>query len=149
MPSTQDAFFAYAAAFEETFRDDDWERLRPFFADDAVYEVVGGPMACRIEGADAILCGLKKSLDGFDRQLDGRKLDLPSPPVIDGDSLRLDWTVAYTRGDSPPGVLVGRSEATLNNGKIVLLRDLYRDEDLQPFGTWMQRYAPDLDGAYL
>ncbi|TXS96549.1 nuclear transport factor 2 family protein [Parahaliea maris] len=149
MSSTQDAFFAYAAAFEETFKDDDWDRLRPFFTDDAVYEVVGGPMACRITGVDAILNGLKRSVDGFDRQMDNRQLDVPTPPVIEGNSIRLDWIVTYARGDSPPGELIGHSEATLSDGKIVLLRDIYRDEELQPFGEWLQRYVSDLDGSYV
>src|SRR5678816_3177764 len=32
-------FITYAGDFEKTFGDDDWTRLRRYFADDAVYEV--------------------------------------------------------------------------------------------------------------
>lgn len=149
MNSVQEVVLAYATAFEVTYEDDDWERLRPYFAADAVYEVVGGPMACRIEGADNILRGLKKSVDGFDRQLDSRRIDLPAAPVVEGDTLKLQWVVTYTRDDSPPGELLGRSEATVRDGVIVELRDFYDDAELAPFGEWLARHAPDLDGTYV
>jgi len=55
-------FMDYAAAFEQTYVDDDWTRLTPFFSEDATYEVRGGPLACRLSGRDAILAGLKKSI---------------------------------------------------------------------------------------
>ncbi|HME70466.1 MAG TPA: hypothetical protein VKM54_11450, partial [Myxococcota bacterium] len=34
-------FVEYAQAFEKTYVDDDWTRLEPYFAPDAVYRVVG------------------------------------------------------------------------------------------------------------
>ncbi len=34
-------FAAYAADFEKTYQDDDWKRLEGYFAEDAVYEVMG------------------------------------------------------------------------------------------------------------
>ena len=49
-------FMDYAAAFEQTYDDDDWSRLTPFFSENASYEVRGGPMACKISGRDAIFC---------------------------------------------------------------------------------------------
>ena len=36
---TLSRFMEYAADFEKTLGDDDWTRLRRYFADDAVYEV--------------------------------------------------------------------------------------------------------------
>src|SRR6478735_3425581 len=61
-------FMAYAAAFEQTLVDDDWTRLRPFFAADAVYEVQSEDVGCRLVGPEAIFAGMKKSLNGFDRR---------------------------------------------------------------------------------
>lgn len=149
MASVKESFFAYAAAFEQTYADDNWERLRPFFATDAVYEVVGGPMACRIEGVDSILDGMKKSLDGLDRRCDRRFIDLTDGPEIEGDTLRISWTAGYEIGDSPRGQFSGKSEATLRDGQIVELRDLYDDASMARFAEWVQQYAPDLDGSYV
>lgn len=149
MKSVQDVFFEYASAFEETYSDDDWQRLRPFFAEDAVYEVVGGPYACRIEGCDNILAGMKKSLDGLDRNMDERQISLKGSPEVDGDTIRLQWNVGYKRGDSPVGDLPGRSEATVRDGKIVLLKDIYDDGELVAFGEWQGAHAPDADGSYV
>ena len=59
MEQSVQVFMDYAAAFEETYIDDDWSRLTPFFHEDARYEVRGGPMACEIEGREAIFKGLK------------------------------------------------------------------------------------------
>ncbi|MFT6285536.1 MAG: hypothetical protein ACJA09_000271 [Alcanivorax sp.] len=81
MDQTLQAFSDYALAFEKTYIDDNWERLRQYFSDDASYEVRGGPMACEIQGVDAILAGLKKSIDGLDRQCDDCKLELRGTPV--------------------------------------------------------------------
>ena len=73
MEKTMKVFMDYAAAFEQTFIDDDWSRLAPFFSEDATYEVRGGPMACNISGRDAIFAGLRKSIDGMDRRCSDRR----------------------------------------------------------------------------
>ncbi len=65
MSTAMDTLLAYADAFEETLKDDDWSRLEPYFPETAVYEIVGGPFACQLEGRRAIFAGLKKSLDGL------------------------------------------------------------------------------------
>ncbi len=36
--SIADRYQSYAEAFEETYKDDDWTRIEPFFTEDAVYE---------------------------------------------------------------------------------------------------------------
>jgi hypothetical protein len=149
MTSAKDVFFNYAAAFEETYKDDDWERLRLFFADDAVYEVVGGPLACHIEGVDGILAGMKKSLNGLDRRMDSRKIAVRSEPEIGSYSIGLNWTVTYTRGDSPPGDLLGRSQAIVRGGVITELRDYYDESEGVAFTEWMSSHGQDLDGSYV
>jgi hypothetical protein len=149
MKPVQDVFFEYAMAFEETYKDDDWERLRPYFADDAVYEVLGGPQACRIEGCDDILAGFKKSVDSLDRRMDERHINLIGEPQIEGDTIRVDWRASYKLGEAPQGTFVGRSEAIVRDGKIVSLRDIYRDEDMADYIDWQSRYAPEASGSYV
>src|SRR5690349_21367083 len=51
-------FMAYAADFEKTLVDDDWSRLRQYFADDAVYEVKAESFGCKLSGPDAIFKGI-------------------------------------------------------------------------------------------
>lgn len=146
-------FMDYAAAFEETYLDDDWSRLTPFFKMDAMYEVRGGPMACEIQGRDAILKGLKKSIDGFDRRCDGRTLEITDGPHVRatpaGQEVSIDWLVNYRRGESPVMGLRGRSVITVADGCITAMRDEYNDAALAPVLTWLQQYGADLDGSYV
>ena len=109
MGSATDRFIAYALDFEQTYDDDDWSRLEHHFAPDAVYEVRNTAFGCRIEGAPAILRGLKKSLDGFDRRLPKRVIDLVDGPTEDGEVVRVGWTATYTVPGAPSFVLRGRT----------------------------------------
>ena len=49
MKSDVEVFLAYAAAFEVAYATDEWTKVRECFADDAVYEVEGGPPFARQE----------------------------------------------------------------------------------------------------
>lgn len=146
-------FMDYAAAFEETYIDDDWSRLTPFFAEDASYEVRGGPLACKISGRDAVFAGLKKSLDTLDRRCSDRKIDVTEAPNIsatdDGHELSVAWYVNYQYGDAPSVGFPGRSVATIANGVIVNLRDEYSDEEMKPLKDWLRQYGEGLSGSYL
>jgi hypothetical protein len=98
MEQTMKVFMDYAAAFEQTYIDDDWSRLAPFFSEDATYEVRGGPLACEISGRESIFSGLKKSIDGMDRRCDERQIDL-----------MYDHPTPAKKCNSSPGI-VGRSK---------------------------------------
>ena len=104
-------FMDYAAAFEQTFIDDDWSRLARYFPDDVHYEVRGGPLACDITGREAVFAGLKKSIDGLDRRCSERELDLVYGPDVvatdEGHEVRIGWRVTYQYRDAPKMVLPG------------------------------------------
>ena len=146
--STLETFGAYAAAFEDTFVDDDWNRLTKYFIDDAVYEVKGGGFDCRITGPEAIFKGMKQSLDGFDRQLDSRVIEVISEPEVTDDSVSLDWKVTYTKQGAPDFVLRGHSEARLDGDRISWLQDSYTDEMTAESAAWLTKNAPGLNGSY-
>jgi len=146
--SALELFMAYAAAFEETYGDDDWTRLRKFFADDAVYEVKSKAFGCRLEGPQAIFAGIKKSLDGFDRRLQSRTIALTSEPKADDDTFEVSWNVTYTKPGAPPFELRGHSRAKYENGKIVELVDSYTPEMEREAGAWAAEHAPDVDVSY-
>ena len=141
-------FMAYAGAFEKTLADDDWTRLRQYFADDAVYEVKARSFGCRLEGPDAIFAGMKKSLDGFDRKFTGRDIEVTSGPESDGDELRLGWTVTYKKGGWKPFVLRGRSVARYRDGVIVRLCDAYDPSVEAEFASWRRETGIGVDASY-
>lgn len=145
-----DRVMAYAAAFEETYRDDDWSRLEPHFADDAVYEVVGGPLSCTLTGPKAILRGMKKSVDGLDRRLDTRSIELTDGPHADpaGDRVEIGWKASYERAGAPDLVFAGRSTATVADDRILRLVDTYDDDDVANITAWLAAHGQDLDPSY-
>jgi len=151
-PATK-VFMDYAAAFEQTYVDDDWSRLAPFFSQDATYEVRGGALACRLSGRDAILAGLKKSIDGLDRRCADRHLELTEGPTVVGDDNRYElsiaWRATYQYRDSPKLVLPGRSAFTIADGVIVGMRDEYDEKEMGGVGAWMLKHGEGLDGAYV
>lgn len=149
MGSATDRFIAYALDFEQTYDDDDWSRLEHHFAPDAVYEVRNTAFGCRIEGAPAILRGLKKSLDGFDRRLPKRVIDLVDGPTEDGEVVRVGWTATYTVPGAPSFVLRGRSIARVRDGVIVELADEYPPGLDAEAGTWIAAHAPGADASYV
>ncbi|MGB5326463.1 MAG: nuclear transport factor 2 family protein [Pseudomonadales bacterium] len=141
-------FMAYAQDFEKTYADDDWSRLYSYFHDDAVYEVVSENMGCKLEGPAAIFAGIKKSLDGFDRRFQTREIRPGDDLQLGEDSISLSWSAKYTVPGQPPFVLHGRSEATLHNGKIRLLRDSYDASAAQAMDAWVEASGIALEPGY-
>jgi hypothetical protein len=141
-------FLAWAAAFEETYRDDDWSRLEPFLAPDVVYEVVGTPFACVIRGRAEVLAAMRRSLNGFDRHC-VRRIAPASMPRQEGDAVVVRGTVGYTRGDSPELVVSVTERATYAADRIVRLVDAY-DADTVARGTaWLAEWGAGLDWSYV
>lgn len=152
MDSATQLMMSYAADFEQTFEDDDWSRLTKYFAPGATYDVVGGPMACHIQGREAVFAGIRKSLDGFDRRCSGRELVIIDGPhqqtVGDAEEISLSWRVDYQYGEAPPLALPGRSVVRIVDGEIVALSDHYDEAQLAPVIEWMQAHGQGLDPSY-
>ena len=142
-------FGAYAAEFEKTLVDDDWSRLRRFFADDAVYEVKAVAFGCRLVGPDAIFAGMKKSLDGFDRRFPGRRIDVTSLPEVRGEEMSVGWEATYEKEGVKPFVLRGRSLVRYRDGKIALLSDVYEPAAEEEFARWQRETGIALDPSYV
>jgi hypothetical protein len=145
---TLERFLAYAADFEKTLADDDWSRLTPYFADDAVYRVESDLFGCELEGPDAIFTGMKKSLDGFDRNFPTRDVAASGAPEVEGEELRVDWTVTYHREGLPDFVLPGRSLARIRDDRIVLLVDSYDPGLETELEAWSEQNGLNLDPSY-
>jgi hypothetical protein len=142
-----ETFLAYAAAFEQTYADDNWQRLEPFFAEDATYEVSGLPAACKLSGRDQILRGIKKSLDGFDRRMSSRQIIPTAPPSETGNAVTLRGLVRYQREGVAPVELQATIVAELEAGKIRHMHDAFTLDGVAM--TWLRTNAADLDGSYV
>ena len=141
-------FMKYAAAFEKTLVDDDWTRIRPFFANNAVYEVKARSFGCRLEGPEAIFRGMKKSLDGFDRKFSGRDIQVLDGPHVEGDQMSMSWAVTYRKEGVTPFVLRGRSAVLYVDGKIVALSDSYEANIEDELAAWQKQTGMQLDASY-
>ena len=139
-------FESYAAAFEETFADDNWDRLAPFFHPEAVYVVEGLSVPCTLHGRDAILRGMRRSLDGLDRKMDQRTIVLSQPLAEQGDHVTLVGCVRYQRASSPPVELRATIVATYVDGRIAHLHDTFQLD--RPALLWLRTHAADLDASY-
>ena len=142
-------FVEYATAFEQTFDDDDWSRLTRYFAPDAVYEVKNVPFACRLEGREAIFRGIQKSLDGFDRRLPKRGIEVTEPPVEDGETMRVGMAVTYQMEGRRPLVLRGHVTARYRDGVIAFMADEYVPGVHEEFERWVREYDPSIGGSYV
>ena len=141
-------FLTYAGDFEKTLADDDWVRLRRYFADDAVYEVKAESFGCRLTGPAAIFAGMRKSLNGFDRKFAKRDIEVTSGPEISGDEIRLGWKVVYSKDGLPPFVLRGHSVVRYADGKIVSLSDLYDPSVAGELAAWQRESGVAIDPSY-
>jgi ketosteroid isomerase-like protein len=139
-------FMAYAAAFEQTYADDNWQRLEPFFAEDATYEVSGIPGGGVMHGRDAIFRGIKKSLDGFDRRMTSRQIVPTAPPTESADRVTLQGLVRYVR-DGAPVEMHATIVVEFADGKISRMHDTFALDATAL--AWFQQHAHGLDGSYL
>jgi len=123
-------FGAYAAAFEKAYATDDWSPIEPFFAEDAVYEVLlGPPLGGRFVGRDAILAYFRRVLDGFDRRFASRQVELLAGPRASGDTVWIRGRAIY-RADGVPELAFELEEtATFDGDAIVRLEDRYASAD--------------------
>lgn len=142
-------FLDYAAAFEATVVDEDWERIKPFFSDDAVYEVGSGLFAAKLVGPDAICAGIRKSLDGFDRRFASRRPELLGKPEVLEDGCRIEWNAHYRQEGFEPLVLRGASTARYRDGRIVHLADTYTAQAEADFLAWQSRNPLTVDLSYV
>ncbi len=138
-------FQAYALAFEETYLDDNWGRLEPFFTEDATYEVTGIPaFDFRVEGRDAVFAGIRNVLDKLDRRCTSRTLALTAPPSVTEDTVGIDWVGTYTVEDAPDLVLYGREEITYRDGQIAIMVDSYPPTTRATVDAWFAEYGKRL-----
>ena len=135
-------FIEYAAAFEQAFADDDWARLEPYFATDAIYAVTGGaPLGGRWEGRKQVLERLRESVNELDRKFDERRVEPVGTPKIGANSFEMSWRGTYRKAGCPDLVFEGTERATFEEDRILLLEDTIEDGADGRIRDYLARYS--------
>ena len=139
-------FMQYAAAFEESYVDDDWSRIGKFFTDDGVYATVGPPpFGNRADGRAAVLAGFKQALDAFDRRFDKREVALVEGPIErDAHTLWFKWTGTYQRAGLPDLVMEGEETAVFDGDLIKHLEDRFTPATAEKIRAYMVAHGAKL-----
>lgn len=133
-----DIFKAYFDAFEEAYKDDDWNRITPYFASDMRYNNAEGET---LTSAAAAIQYLRKAVDSLDRRFDNRAFEGEPEITGEGDTVTLVFAVRYTIDGAPDLVISGKEVATFREGKIQQLDDRFDDSSLAEFSSWMAQHA--------
>jgi hypothetical protein len=134
-------FLKYAGAFEQTLVDDDWDRVKRCFDPNAVYEIESRRFGARMVGPDAICAGLRRSLEGFDRRFESRRLEPIGKPEIDEDGFRIAWRAHYQKAGVEPLTLRGSSLIRFREGFVIEMVDSFSEEDEAALEAWQGRNA--------
>ena len=136
--SNIDRFKAYFDAFEETYLDDNWDRVAPYFAPDITYNNAEGQS---LKGRTAALDYLKASVDSSDRRFDVREFVGEPEISADGDQVTMIFTVRYRIAGAPDLEIDGTEIATFSGDQIVQMDDVFDDASLASFATWMENHG--------
>lgn len=135
--SNIDRFQAYADAFEETYEDDNWQRLEQYFCEDAVYAPGDGTEA---SGRDQVLAQLGGGINGLDRKFDARTLEA-DPPTQDGETVSLAWRLILSKSGAPDLTLTGVEHLTFRDGAISRMEDVFDEGTIGSLQDWMASHG--------
>jgi hypothetical protein len=140
--SNLERFQAYADAFEESYADDNWQRLEEYFTADAVYAPGDGTEAV---GRDQVLSRLRDGVNGLDRRFDSRALTA-TPPSSEGETVSLSWQLTLSKAGAPDLTATGVEHATYTDGSISRLEDVFDQGVAEGVGEWMAAHGDLLNG---
>ena len=138
-------FCGYAEAFERAFESDDWSVLKPYFSQDAIYEVPGGPPFGKlVNGLENIISSFQSDVNSFDRKFDQRIVELVKPPYEQGPVVHAHWRAVYKKEGIPDLELRGVEQAHFQADKIHRLVSVFDDAQEQSVLEWLGRHAPSV-----
>jgi len=128
------AFGNYAADFEQTLRDDNWDRLEQYFAAEASYLPGDGTEA---KGRPAAMQALKDSVAALEKKSDSREL-IGEPEISEaGDTITLNYTLKYTKSGLPDLNLIGCETIDFADGLITRMEDVF--EQPAQMQSWLAK----------
>jgi len=137
-----DRFMEYAAAFEETFKDDNWERLEQYFTSDATYAPGDGTTA---KGRTAVFKALNDSISALDRRFDSRSFGDTPPPTVEGNVVTMLWSLVLEKQGCPNLTISGCEYATFSGDAIQKLEDVFDESAVETLTAWMQEHGESLN----
>lgn len=141
-------FIEQRAAFEKTYDDGDWGRLEPYFNERLTYEVMNMPFHCVIRGRSAVIAGLRRSIERFDK-LCQRTVGIGALVLQEGNNVMVHGGIRFQHGSSPPVESALWEIATYRDGRIERLIDIYDAGDSAKYERWMAQWGAGLDASYI
>jgi len=134
-------FAEYAAAFEETYIDDDWTRLVQYFSPDAVY--LPGDVKAAV-GRENVLQTLRDSVNSLDRMFDVR--EFTEAPILTEveDAVTLSFKVRYAKQGLPDLTIFGTEVATYEGGLIQKMEDFIDEKAAAAMAQWLEKHQRSL-----
>jgi hypothetical protein len=102
----------------------------------------------RHEGRKAILDGIRKSVNGFDRKFTVRRIEVRAVPESIENGLAVPWSGTYEKEGLPPLTIRARTEARYEGDRIIYIADVYEDDPTGETTRWFLRHGADFDGSY-
>lgn len=133
-------FKQYATALEQAYADEDWSRLAPFFAKNAVFRSYYGA-DIEVTGRDAVVKQFREDAESFDRKFDARRVEYFDGPREERGRVFTRWKVTYRKAGAPELVLSGTEIATYIGDEITLLEGHYTPETFDEFGPWLAKHG--------
>ena len=146
--STVAVWQGWYEAFEQSVRDDTWERLINLMTPDAQYRVVGAPFACVIKGPHAIAAGFRRSFAGFDRRFDKRTHIVAGSEVTEPGHVEARIWGVYEKSGLPTLAFPATGQWHVDDGRIGLMVDIYDMglTEAQSALYWMAQHGAALGG---
>ena len=133
-------FNEYAEKLEESYHDDNWARLGPYFAENATYRSYEGA-DIDVKGRKDVLEQLRIDAASFDRKFDSRTVEYFDGPREERGGVFTMWRVTYQKEGAPDLVLTGKEIATFVGDEMTLLEGHYLPETFGAFGTWLNEHG--------
>jgi len=123
-PTDLERFSGYVRDFELAYLTDDWSRLAPWFAPDAIHEIEhGGRIAVGGSGAAAVIADLRDGVLRMDRRFDVRIPEILDGPRTRPDGIHMTWRLRFHRAGLPDLALEGDHRTVFDGGRIVAIRE--------------------------
>ena len=121
-------FLAYVRDFELACITGQWSLLERHFAPAAAHRVPGeGPLAVDDRGREAVIAGLRRSVETLDRRFDSRVPEILDGPTLRPDGLWMRWRLSFRRAGLLPLELEGEHVAAYEGGVITRLDEQLLD----------------------
>lgn len=148
VPSDLELFFAYMRAFETACLSGDWSPVAACFAPDARHDLPGGgPFGASTCGREAVVAGLRASVEGVDRRFDARIPEIVTGPEPTPEGVVMRYALALRRAGLPELRFEGDHRTVFEKGRIVLLEDVPAPDTAARAAAYLAEHGAKLKPA--